>query len=1065
MKRWLVQRAALGVLAVPGALEAQDARSFVQVHLTGERSPARRRASMLLAPARLDVGDVRIAVALEQLMRSAGVRIAYSESLLPRDRTVSCRCASVSVAGALDSLLGALPYRWAEGKGQIVLEPTSEPTSEAAATRAADARRAGTISGTVTDALTRRPVAAAQVALASGGLGAVTADDGTYTIRAVPAGPATLRVRRIGFAPVDRPVTVVDGQTATVDFALAEQTRTLSEVVVTGTAGATTRREVGNSIASVNMSKLADQPTPEVQDIIGARVAGATIMRNEGAAGAGGSIRIRGINSLTQGNRPLIYVDGVRLYSSALPESSQGQSSSPLNDIDPNDIERIEIIKGAAATTLYGTEASNGVVQVFTKRGGAGQKPTWEAKVTGGVSSLGQIGPDESPAFIQKYGEKARGLFMDQWVRDAVSQEYNLSVRASTGGPNGVNYFLSTGYGDEQGVLPKQGAKTTNLRGNLGFRPAKSLLVQFNNAYTGRDIRWIPGGWAANSFTLNVMRGPFDYTQDRDSVFLTEFLTEENQNHFVSGVDVAFTPTENLSAKAVVGLDYIDSDYRNTVGFGSLLVPQGSRTERRFRNVNRQVDLQATYNRRALSWLTTATSAGVQMFEAQALTVTGTSSRFAGPGNPTLNTGSQQNASEARLRVVNAGYFFQELLGISERLFVTAGVRLDGNSAFGRDFGLQTYPKISASYVLSDYGFWPRMVEEAKVRLAYGVSGKAPGYFDALRTWVPISANEGSPGVSPTTRGNPNIGPERSGELEGGFELGAYNGRLTADVSVYRQRTTDALLSVPQDPSLGFIDPQILNVGTIKNNGYEVALRGIPIRRGDFSWELGLTASGNRSNMADLGGGPSVFVGADLAPGLWVKEGYAVPGYWGPKLLNPDEVGAPKTAESYYGPVFPTRLMSFSTTVNVRKGLSFSALSEFQGGNYNMSHTAWRNAQRRVWPPCYAVVQKIEAEGRASLTARERYECDPSSTSYGAYISKADFWRVRSIAMSYDLPARLTGGRSRWNLGVAARNLFTSTDYIGIDPEVTQGGDTFTRWEYYQTPIPRTFSLTVRTTF
>jgi TonB-dependent SusC/RagA subfamily outer membrane receptor len=970
---------------------------------------------------------------------------------------VSCNCATVPVSAALDSLFAGLPYRWTESAGQIILEPTELSRRDEA--------RVATITGTVTDAISHRAIAGAQVVLVGTRSGAVTGETGRYTIPNVPAGRVTLSVRRIGYAPAEQVVTVADGATATADFALEVQTRTLSEIVVTGTVGATTRREVGNSIASVGMSALANEPTPQVQDIIGARVPGAAIIRNEGVAGAGASIRVRGINSLTQGNRPLIYVDGVRMYSDALPTTAQGQSSSPLNDIDPNDIERIEIIKGAAATTLYGTEASNGVVQIFTKRGGTSQAPEWTARMSQGLSVLPQVGPTPSESFMARYGEKARGLFMDQWVRRGLAQEYNLSVRASTGGPNAVNYFLSTSYGNEQGVLPDQSAQTTTVRGNLGFRPSRSLLVQFNNAFTGRDIRWIPGGWNANGFTLNVMRGPFDYTQDRDSVFLTEFLVKENQNHFISGLELAFTPTENLSAKAVVGLDYLDSDYTSTVSFGSLLVPQGSRTARRFRNNNRQVDLQSTYSRRLFPWLTTASSVGGQMLDAQQLNVTGTSSRFAGPGSPTLNTGSQQNASEARLRVVNAGFFFQELIGISDRLFVTAGMRLDGNSAFGSSFGLQRYPKISASYVLSDHAFWPKVIEEAKLRVAYGVSGKAPGYFDALRTWTPISANDGNPGVSPVTRGNPNIGPERSGELEAGVEASALDGRLSVDMSVYRQKTSDALMRVPQDPSLGFIDGQIINIGTIRNRGYEIALRGTPYRRGEMSWELGLTASGNKSEMADLGGGPSVFVGADLAPGLWVKQGYAVPGYWGPKLMNPDEIGAPKTQESYYGPVFPTRLMGLSTTITLRKGLSLSGLTEFQGGHYNLSHTAWRNAQRRVWPPCFSIVEKIEAQGRTGLTARERYECDPASTSYGAYISKADFWRLRSVALGWDVPQRLTANRGKWNVNVSGRNLFTSTDYVGIDPEVSQNGDGFTRWEYYQTPVPRSFAVAIRTTF
>ena len=1037
----------------------------------------------LLRPARLSVDSLPVASALARLAESAGVKIAFSPSLLPARRLVRCACASVTVANALRQILAGTGFGFTEVAEQIIIEP--ERTRGGADTLAVspplDAHGpmgtplmasvaaeelpplAAVITGTVRDAADERPIPGAQVFVEGTTVGTLTDDNGHYAIRNAPVGSIVLRVRMLGFAASQKSVTTTDGQSVTVDFALSQQVRSLDEVVVTGTVGQTRRKEVGNSIASVSAATLKTEPIQSAQDVLQGQVPGAIILQNEGVAGAGGTIRIRGMNSVTQGNRPLIYVDGVRMYSDAYPTTAQGQSASPLNDIDPNDIERVEVIKGAAATTLYGTEASNGVVQIFTKKGVAGGKPHWEAKVTEGVNAEPEIGPKESPAFIARYGDRAKGLFMDQWLRKGLDQDYSMSVNSSTGGGSPVTYFLSGGYTDDQGVLPAQYSTGYTVRGNVGFTPASRIVVNFNSAYSSRDIRWIPGGWAANSFALNVMRGPFDYTQDADSVFLTQFHVLENQNHFMTGADVQFTATPNWTSKVVIGLDYVDSDYGSTVDFGSLLVPAGSREDRRFRNLNRQIDVQSTYT--AHVWnLSAATSAGFQMFDANKLTVDGNVKNFAGPGTPTLSTGSQQNVSESRLSVINAGYFFQELLGIADRLFLTGGVRFDGNSAFGKDYGLQAYPKVSASYVISDNGFWPQRLGQTKLRLAYGVSGKAPGYFDAQQTWNPIAAKEGQPGVTPLNRGNPNLGPERSTELEGGIETSPFDGRLSIDLSYFRQRTADALLSVPQDPSTGYLTPQIENAGVIKNHGFELAVNGTLFRRSGVQWNAGVNASATKSVMADLGGSPSVFVGADLAPGLWVKQGYPVPSYWGPQLMNPDDVGAPVVQDAYFGPIYPTHTLSFNSSLTLGGRLTLTGLMEYQGGAYNMSHTAWRNVQRRVWPPCYGVVQQIEAGQMAQLTAKQRYDCDPKGAPYGAYISKSDFWRLRSVGVNYAVPPRLAAGHEL-TVMLGGRNLWTHTNYVGLDPEITQGGDALIRFEYYQVPTPRTFTFSVRSSF
>ena len=926
------------------------------------------------------------------------------------------------------------------------------------------ATQTGTVSGTVTAGTTLRPLAGAQVSIPGTGLGSLTNNGGEFLIPGVPVGQQTVRVQMIGYGTEESTINVGAAQAVSVDISLTEQALALDEVVVTGTAGAARRREIGNSIASVRSETLESETILSTEDALTGTTPSLQVNMNGGEPGAGGTIRIRGANSMTQGNRPLIYVDGVRIENGMYPVTMSNQAASPLDDINQNDIERIEVIKGASATTLYGTEASGGVIQIFTKRGQSGA-PRWTAEITQGISNVGKIGPEPSSAFLDKY-PKGKDLFMRQWLKNGHQQEYNLSVSGGTEGEQGINYFVSGQYTDQTGVLAQEGQDGYAVRGNLNFNPTQTLLVQFNSSLSQRDISWLPLGNLAKGFSLNVFRGPFDYVADQDSVFFTEFDTRENITHFTSGLEFRWSPIGNLNTKLNLGVDYTDDDYNRTEVFGSLLEPEGIRFARRWSSQTRTVDLQSSYQQ-DLGPLSTSTSVGFQLFQNKLLNVNGTSRNFAGPGNPTLNTGSSQVTSEDRLEEVNAGFFVQELLGLADKWFLTLGARVDGNSAFGENYGLQFYPKASLSYVISDEPFWPAFFEATKLRFAYGESGKAPGYFDAARTWNPISALGGLPGVTPATRGNPDLGPERSKEFEAGFEFAALDGRFSADASYYHQKTDNALIELPQDPTTGFLDAQIDNAGTFINEGFELALNGTVIRNDRFAWDLGVIGSTLRSEIVDLGATPSIFLGGELTPGMFAREGYPLPAYFGQVLLNPNEVGAPVTEERYIGPMYPTRTISGSTTLSIGPRLRATARVEHQGGHYQLSHTAWRNAQRGVWPPCFDVAQQIDADQLDQLTARERFECGSSFiANWGAYISPADFVKLRSVAVSYQMPESFLGRRlGDLTVTVGGRNLWTSTDYVGVDPEAVDDADSLTRHEYYQMPIPRVFTFSVRSSF
>lgn len=400
---------------------------------------------------------------------------------------------------------------------------------------------AGTVAGRVTGE-SGQPLPNAQVLLVGTGLGTRTADNGQYSIVNVPPGLYRVRAQLIGHRPTEQAVSVVAGQTATRDFSLKLQVLGLDALVVTGTAGAARQREVGNSISQINMAKVAEAPA-SVGDLLQGKAAGMQVMPSSAAAGSGSMIRLRGNVSVAMSNQPLIYVDGVRLrsdgYQRNVPPSgadlrSGNDIASPLNDVNPNDIERIEIIKGAAAATLYGTEAAAGVIQIFTKQGQSG-RPQWTMQIDQGFARALPFGPDPSRApmsdtiptlyrdsfpdrfaglptrGISRAGGTSSYLFIDPWLRNAYRQRYSLSVG---GGGEALRYFVSGTMTDELGVLPNDSEARKIVRGNFSFAPIANLLLSWNTSYTKDNISNTAAGNNAHGLTLNAFRRDRNYNSN-----------------------------------------------------------------------------------------------------------------------------------------------------------------------------------------------------------------------------------------------------------------------------------------------------------------------------------------------------------------------------------------------------------------------------------------------------------------------------------------------------------------------------------------------------------------------
>jgi TonB-dependent SusC/RagA subfamily outer membrane receptor len=951
----------------------------------------------------------------------------------------------------------------------------------AVATVASDAvaQNTGTLTGRVLNVSSQQPVAGAQVTVVGTSLGALTNNIGRYAIPNVPAGQHTVRVEYIGYGAEEQPVTVQAGGSVALDFEIREQAIALEAVVVTGTAGQARRREVGNSISQVNARDIQLATVTDLGDVLQGRAAGVQVNDFSGQVGTASQIRLRGNNSLTQGNDPLIYVDGVRIEVSPImgDDDEVGASPNVLDMLNPSDIERIEIIKGPAATTLYGTEASGGVIQVFTKRGTSGA-PAWAFAIDQGVSSMGHIGGPLNPESINPTGLNLNDCTHEpgcpgsgSWFRNGHLQRYDLSVR---GGGETASYFVSGRWGREQGVIDPQGAESYSLRANISFQPFDGLDIRLSNHYAHRNIRWIPDGNNAGGLLLNVLRGEAGYTPGNNDSFILNNDIRSDIDNFVNSVSVNWSPNSTWAHRLNVGMDYTIADFTDFKPWGdpesggAFDAPEGDREDDQDQDRNLTLDYSGSLNWSPFGSISSRFSWGGQLYEEYNYGLNGFDNTFAGPGDQLIGDGTIKDANESRSRVQSGGFFLQEVLGWQDRLFLTGGMRWDGFSTFGSGFGLAAYPKLSAAYLISEESFWPsNLVETLKLRAAWGESGKAPGTFDADRIWEAGAADEAVPAVVIANLGNPDLGPERTGELELGFDLSAFNGRIFLEFTRYDQTTKDALIGVQEAPSGGTEEATLRNLGEVKNWGTETSLTVVPVRLDNLEWSVGAHYATNDSEITDLG--PLQDLGNSRQKGLplWIQ--------WDDIVQNPTAVGElPVYEKGMIGRLFPTKSLSLSTRLNLWRSLTLDVLGEGQYGMVRPSGPAYQQMRRNfsggavlnTWPYCNDIQTRWDADDRASLTALQVAQCIDRYSDQGVWTCKADFFKLRSATLAFQLPDRLVPGTQSATLSVQGKNLFTSTDYCGLDPESQDNGfGDGTPNEYYTTPPPRTLILGLRVNF
>ena len=995
-------------------------------------------------------------------------------------------------------------------------------SSLAVGTRPLLAQEAGTIAGTVTAIGTNEPLPGAQITVVGRAPRAVSDARGQFLLSGFTEGagtPMTLSVRRIGYTLARVTVHVGDKN---VRVALSVNSASLEAVVVTGTPGATEKRELGNAITTVNAADVMQAASvPSLQSLINGRAPGVVIMPASGAVGTGSQIRVRGIASFSLGNNPLIYIDGVRVNNAAAtgPQNqSFGSSSiSRLNDINPEDIQSIEILKGPSAATLYGTEASNGVINVITKRGSTGV-PRWNAVYRMGTNYL----QNWRSRFPTNYGVSpvtgaVVAVSMDSLIqanhgdifRNGGHQESELSV---SGGTNIFNYYASGNLLDSEGAEPTNFQRKYSGRLNLGVTPSSKLHLSADMSYiTGPTHLSAEAGFGGRVWTT-LLATPTKYGTATSRSWQHGFYSGvpyqydqvydmwQDLDRFTASAKVEYQPTPWFTHRLTLGIDRtnegnnyyfprIDSLNQYSSFSGDAL---GYRDMANVTTTYRSIDYAASATWNPKESVRLVTSVGAQYNHDATNSLHAWGSVFPFPGLQSVNaTTTGKGQGQDFYDNASLGYYVQEAMAWRSRLYLTAALRWDNSSAFGANVNKVVYPKYSVSYVLSDEPFWQHnrllnTLNSFRFRAAYGEAGKAPGTYDALRTFAPISGPGDSPAVTPLSMGNPNLGPERGKEYELGFDATAWNDRISYELTRYHKRTTNAILFAQLPPSIGFSGTQPFNAGAILNEGWENSLRITPVRNDRVTWDVTINYATNYNNVESLVGNQQ-FVTA----GFYLRHavGYPAFGWWERQLVSAqvdstghgipssmmcsDGKGGTTACYAADGKTLAAPLVylgrsvapnegSVSSSVTFLKNFTVYAMVDFKNGQKKM------DGNTRVRCTFFGgrcpenFPQAFPAAGQNPL--REAEFNNASRQFVDQLITNASFTKLRELTVSYAVPDRFARmvAASRATISLSGRNLHTWTSYQGFEPEAmflggSRGGNA--AWE--QTTLPQLTSWIV----
>lgn len=947
------------------------------------------------------------------------------------------------------------------------------------------------VTGKMTDKASGIPIGGGSVIIKGTSSGTSTDFDGNYRLN-VDNFPVTIVFSYLGYTSQE----IVVNSASTVNVEMEESATSLDEIVITGLASSTKRSNSANAVASVSSEELTGVTVQSGLDgALYGKFNGAEIKANSGAPGGGISMRLRGVTSIFGDQQPLFVVDGVYVDNSSIglgnnivseaagggnPSSNQDDASNRIADIDPQDIESVEILKGASAAAIYGSRAAGGVVIIKTKRGKQGKPQVSFSQVVGLRSPTQLLGlRDYTQDQITALGGPTNPVLRDYEAEIFDHTRVSSTTRFSTSGAKEkTDYFFGVTHRDEPGLVDNTGYTKSSVRLNIGqrFNDWLDLYVTSNYINSESDRGFFNNGNAnrtvgyALAFTypwedLSPVNGAYPQGGAGSNVLETIAITtnREEVNRFIGSAktNIKLLTNDNNRLKLVLegGFDQYTlrttsifpkalSYFRSPTSLGGVAI-SGS-------TINSNYNLSAflVHDLSLDNGLNFTTQAGsfFQNFDRNTVITIAT-----GLNGSQTNLGQSTNVSTQQVirPAKDTGFFIQEEINYQDKIIGTIGIRGDKSTNNGDANQMYYFPKANLAVNLTKFDFWNvETINYLKPRIAYGESGRFSNFNDRFTLMNPQFI-DGQSGLSPgSLRGNPNIDPERQKELEYGIDIGLLENRINFELSFYNKKIDDLLIRSQIPTSSGFTN-QVINGGELENKGVEIGLNGNVMKNENFSWNASLKWWKNKSEVTRLDvpafttGGFAASLGTFL-----IQEGKSatqIVGTYDASAFTAEEIERrdPEGDGFFvYGNAEPDFQMSWFNEISY-KNFDFNFLWHWKKGGdninlttllYDLAGTTWDYNDTGLDP--------------SGQLSNGDYRASQAFVNPDPVIEDAGYLKLREVGVFYTLPEGLVKYASKIKVGISGRNLINIFDYNSYDPEVSNFGNNVLANNVEVTPYP-----------
>ncbi len=923
---------------------------------------------------------------------------------------------------------------------------------------------AQSISGTVVEAKTGSPIPGANVQVKGTQIGTTTDVDGNFEIELQEG--RVLIVSFVGFRQQE--VEVEPGQSDLM-IGLREDVLGLDELVVTGLATSVKRRNLANSVGTIQQEDLVPVPTQTLERALSGKIAGLSVSQNTGAPGGGINVNLRGTSTITGSTQPLYVIDGVIIDNSAIQpgldfvseaagagsDRPQGQPTNRVADINPNDIESIEVLKGASAAAIYGAKATNGVVVITTKRGQDGEARVNFSQQTGINTILNKIGTrdfrDAEGLTAEQQALVAENGFIDYeeevYGREGLTSETTLSF---SGGDKDTRFYASGLALTEDGIIENTRYGKYSARINVEQDLSRRVRVQLNSSLTRSESdRSITGnenqGATTLGFAIAGTPSYLDIRQNPDGTYpngpagsnplQTVALFRNNEVSYrgilstLIDINLFETDANNLDLIIRGGADAysltneIVSPPRLQFEQAKPLSTRGVSVAGETTSLSTNIFTNLVHRYTTNAGLSLTTTGGLQ-YETRDIDNIQTLAEGLVATQENIDQATSLRGFEDVLKQREIGMFVQEEADFYEKFFLTVGLRGDASSRVGDTDRLYLYPKVAGSIQLASFDFWEPVssaLPQFKLRAAFGRTGNLP---DAQAKYTSLVAeNVGGVGgvLNPTRRGNPDIEPEITQEIEGGVDLAFLQERGTIEFTYYRQNIQDLILENQLPTSSGFAT-EFTNAGDMRTSGIELLLNLVPIQADNVNWQSTITFARDRSEITTLDVDPFQVGGFALALGQFrIEEGVS------PTTV----VGLNEAGElTSFGNSNANFQIGWNNTLSAY-AVTFRMLWDWKEGGEVI------NLGKLITDLNGTTPDLGTEEGQSRLAGEG---------GTGRYVEDGTYLKLRELSLTYELPESLltswfNGTVRQANIGLGGRNLLMFTPYDGYDPEVSQFGN------------------------